>query len=217
MSALDFRVRERKEIREFDHNENVEVRAQIIGNETKARVKIEFVSNKTDNTAVAQEILNMLKLSRTDINNLLETEVAQGEELKERQEAKINIGKVEDIRREDRGVRVAGLDLKEPEPVDDRGREVQPGDDKGREVEPGEDRSDRHSEIDIGNNFSEVEFELEFVLRTTSRSEIVDGIFQKLSTLTVENVLNSLEKARLAVVEEKGKQLCFEIYIYNLE
>ena len=188
LSALDFRVENRKEIREFDQNEVVEVRAKIIGNATKARVKIEFVSNKTDNSAVAQEILNMLKLSRSDIDNLLETEVARGEELKERQEARIKIGTVEDIRRE-------------VEPGDDRGVVTETGD-VSREDQSDdrrEDRSDSHSEIGIGNNFSEVEFELEFVLNTTSRSEIVDGIFQKLSTLTVQNVLNSLEKARLEI------------------
>lgn len=244
ISALDFRVRERREIREFNQNEVVEVRAKIIGNVTNARVKVEFVSNKTDNTAIAKEILDMLNLSRTAIDNLLETEVLQREELKERQEVRIIAGKVTDIRREDRreleaerggagevqigdvrredrGVRVAGLNLRETEPGDTRGREVEPGDDRGRVAETGdirredrrddssEDRRDSHSEIGIGNNFSEVEFELEFVLSTTSRSEIVDGIFQKLSTLTVPDVLNSVEKARLEIKQriEDRRQL----------
>ncbi len=244
LNALDFRVRERREIRDFDQNEVVEVRAKIIGNATKARVRIEFVSSRTDETAIAQEILDMLNLSRTDIDNLLEMEIAQREELKEKQELRIIAGKVTDIRREDRreleaerggageveigdvrredrGVRVAGLDLRETEPGDDRGREVQPGDDRGRVAETGdirredrrddrrEDRRDSHSEIGIGNNFSEVEFELEFVLSTTSRPDIVDGIFQKLSTLTVQDVLNSLEKARLEIkqqIEDRRQQ-----------
>ncbi len=225
-SALDFRTRERREIREFNQSEVVEVRAKIIGNATKARVKVEFVSSKTDNTAIAQEILDMLNLSRTDIDNLLETEVAQREELKDRQEVRIVAGKVTDIRREDRreleaerggagevqigdvrredrGVRVAGLDLRETEPGDDRGGAVQPGDDRGRAAETGdvigEGRIDRKSEIGIGNNFSEIQFESEFILSTVDRSGIVDGIFQKLSALTVQDVLNSLEKARLEI------------------
>ncbi len=243
LNALDFRVKERREIREFDQNEVVEVRAKIIGNVTKAKVKVEFVSSRTDETAIAQEILDMLNLSRTDIDNLLEMEIGQREELKEKQEARIIAGKVmdirredrreleaerggatevqrEDVRREDRGVRVAGLNLREPEPGDDRGKEVQSSDDRGREAETGdirrEDRRDdssedrdRHSEIGIGNNFSEVEFELEFVLTTTTRSEIVDGIFQKLSTLTVQDVLNSLEKAKLEIkqrIEDRREQ-----------
>ncbi len=226
LNTLDFRTSERREIREFNQSEKVEVRAKIIGNATKARVKIEFVSSKTDNTAIAQEILDMLNLSISDIDNLLETEVAQGEELKERQEARIVAGKITDIRREDRreleaerggagevqtgdvrredrGVRVAGLDLRETEPGDDRGGAVQPGDDRGRAAETGnvrrEDRIDRKSEIGVGNNFSEVQFESEFILSTVNRSGIVDGIFQKLSALTVQDVLNSLEKARLEI------------------
>lgn len=247
MQALDFRVDDRKEIRKFDQNEVVEVRAKIIGNATRARVKVVFVSNKTDNNAISQEILNMLSLSRTNIDYLLEVEVSQGEDLKERQEARVIEGKITDIRREDRkepeaerggvgevqigdlrredrGVSVSGIDLKETEPGDDRGREVEPRDDRGREVEPGddrglvaetgdvsredqsndrgEDRRDSHSEIGIGNNFSEVEFELEFILNTTSRSEIVDGIFQKLSTLTVQDVMNSVEESRLEIKQQ---------------
>ncbi len=224
LNILDFRVRERKEIREFNQNENIEVRAEIIGNATKAKVKVEFVSSKTDNNAIAQEILDMLNLSRTDLDNLLEMEIAQREELKEKQEARIIAGKVTDIRREDRreleaerggevqrgdvkredrGVRVAGLNLRETEPGDDRGMAAETGDIRR------EDRSDRHTEIGVGNNFSEVQFESVFILNTADRSEIVDGIFERLSALTVQDVLNSLEKARLEIkqqIEDRRQQ-----------
>lgn len=224
LNSLEFMIRERREIREIDENEDIEVRAKIIGNVTKARVKVEFITNETELTAISQEILDKLNLSKTAIDNLVDIEVAQRDELRESLEARISIGEIRDtrredrreperggageagdVRREDRSVRTAKLDLREDESGDDRGRgrEIEAGDDKGRESETGdvrrEDRRDRHSEIGIGNNFSEVEFEIEFVLSTTSRSEIVDGIFQKLSALTEQDVLNSLEKAKLEI------------------
>ncbi len=194
IGALELRVKERREIREIDENEDIEVRAKIIGNKTKARIKVEFVTNETELGAISQEILAKLNLGKTAIDNLLEIEVGGREELKENQEARISIGKIRDIRREDR------IDL-EVERGDDGGRGAETND--SRREDRRDDRSDRHSEIGVGNNFSDVEFELGFVLNTVNRIEIVDGIFQKLSTLTVQDVLSSLEKARL----EEGQRL----------
>ena len=199
LSALELRVRERREIREINENEDIEVRAKIIGNVTKARIKVEFVTNETELGAISQEILDKLNLGKTAIDNLLEIDVDGTEELKDKQEARISIGKIRDIRKEDR------IDL-EVERGDDRGRG--PETDDSRREDRRDDRSDRHSEIGVGNNFSEVEFELEFVLNTVNRIEIVDRMFQKLSALTVQDVLSSLEKARLEKeqrLEERGE------------
>ncbi len=222
LNSMEFRIRDRRVIREINESEDIEVRAKIIGNATEARVRVEFVTNRTDLTAVSQEITDKLNLSKTAIDNLLEIETAQRDDLRERQEARISSGKISDLRREDRGIRAAALELKEGEPGDDRGgaREAEIGDDRGggKEVQVGDDRGkaddvrkedrredirDKHSEIGIGNNFSEVEFELEFVLNTVNRTEIVDGIFQKLSALSVQDVLNSLENARLEIKQKR--------------
>ncbi len=243
LNSLEFRVRERREIREINETEKLQVRAKIIGNATKARVRVEFVTDKTDLTAIAQEILDRLNLSETSIDNLLEIEVAQREELRERQEARISTGKIIDIRREDRRdpeaqlsgvageigdvrredrvVRAAAFELREDEPGDDRGgnREVEAGDDRGMAGETGdvrredwrEDRRDRHSDIGIGNNFSEVGFETEFVLNTVDRPEIVNGIFRKLSVLMVQDVLNSVEKAKIEIKQKMEDRRELEI------
>lgn len=199
IGALELRVKERREIREINENEDIEVRAKIIGNKTKARIKVEFVTNETELGAISQEILAKLNLGKTAIDNLLEIEVGGREELKENQEARISIGKIRDIRKEDR------IDL-EVERGDHGGRGPETND--SRREDRRDDRSDRHSEIGVGNNFSDVEFELGFVLNTVNRIEIVDGIFQKLSALTVQDVLSSLEKARLEEgqrFEERGE------------
>ncbi len=47
------------------------VRAEIIGNRTDARVEVRFVSANTNKTAIAEEILDKLKLNRSEIASLI--------------------------------------------------------------------------------------------------------------------------------------------------
>ncbi len=225
LSVLEVRVRELRGIRAFE-KEETEVRAEIVGNDTEVRVKVEFVSNKTDPAAIAQEILARFNLSRDMIDNLLEIQVAEQEDLVERLRAKARVGEMKEGRRgsnrgrdggDDRGgrddgsVRASGfwekVDLREDEAGDDRGGrggDDRRGRDGGRE---GEIRDDREGRMVAGMNFTEVEAEFRFPLfNTTTRAGIVEGTFQKLSNLTVERILQVLEFRELKQKREERRE-----------
>lgn len=118
LSVLEVRVRELRGIRAFEREE-IEVRAEIVGNDTEVRVKVEFVSNKTDPGDIAQEILSTFNLTRAMIDNLLETQVGGREDLVERLRAEAKAARMREDRRgrdgEDRVLIAAGTRFTEVE------------------------------------------------------------------------------------------------------
>lgn len=66
------------------------------------------------------------------------------------------------------------------------------------------------AEAVVRGNVSKVEFEYRFPLNVTNRSDIAEGIYQKLSTLTSDDVLNVLEikiKKERAEVKQKEEKI----------
>ncbi|MDW7726898.1 MAG: DUF5667 domain-containing protein [Candidatus Methanoperedens sp.] len=78
--------------------EEIEVKAEISGNITKVKVKVEFVSDSTDNNTIAQEILDRMRMERDAISGLINIESRDEEEPEEsaeklKAEAKsVNVG-----------------------------------------------------------------------------------------------------------------------------
>jgi len=116
-------------------NNYLKLNARIIDNKTQIELKLNFISNKTDNLTIADEILNQIKLSKDNISNALEIKNSKYEEQKSILKAKATIG-----------INVSGISV-----------------------------------------------DYVFTLDKTNRTEIIDGIFTKISTLTKADILNVLE------------------------
>lgn len=113
----------------------MKLNARIIDNKTQIELKLNFISNKTDNLSIANDIVNQLKLSKENISNVLEIENSTNGALKSILEAKAS----------------------------------------------------------IGTNVSGISVDYMFTLDKTNRTEIIDGIFNNISTLTRADILNVLE------------------------
>jgi len=132
LNVLDIRSEDsieiRREIGRSMESENLEIKAGTFAGSSEVKVELEFLTEKNESTAIAQEIRNKLNLRREEIDNIL------------RQEAK-----------DDQVSLREKLDI----------------------------------EVDVENGASVLKVELRFPLNTTGRSEIVERIYQKLSTLTI--------------------------------
>lgn len=126
--------KEKKEDRD-EIDEEIKVKAKIISNETQVEVEIKFRSNSTENTTIAQEILNKLRLDKDNISSLLKIENKGDEKLKDYLKA----------------------------------------------------------EAEVKMNVSRVEAEYWFALNETNRTEIIDGVYKKLSVLTAGDIQKVLE------------------------
>jgi hypothetical protein len=133
----------------IEKEEVTKVKAEVVGNVTQAKVKVKFMSTVTEREILASEILNKLKLGKETISNLLEIEIEEEKELKERLRA----------------------------------------------------------EVKIKEGISKVKTKFEFTLDTTDRDEIIDGIYDKLSALTIEDITNVLE------IEVEEKEIEIEVKI----
>ena len=141
------RVREREEI---------EVKAEISGNSTKVKVKVEFVSGSTESSTIAQEILDRMRMERDAISGLIKIETDEEEE----------------------------------------------GDETEEESEEMVDKLEAEAEtMRVG---TKVEAEYEFVLDTADETGIIDAVYQKLSALTLENILDVLEIENSRMEDDAG-------------
>jgi hypothetical protein len=109
--------------------------ARIIDNKTQVEIKLNIVSDKTDNLSIANEILNEFRLSKDNISGMLKIEDFENLELKTILEAQAK----------------------------------------------------------IGLNVSSINVDYMFALDSTNRTEIIDGIHNKLSNLTKADILDVLE------------------------
>lgn len=132
LDVLDIRSEDRIEIRrEIERSmesENLEIKAETFANSSDVKVELEFLTEKNESTAIAQEIRNKLNLRREEIDDILKLE-AKDDQISLREKLEI--------------------------------------------------------EVEAENGASGLKVELRFPLNTTSRSQIVERIYQKLSTLTI--------------------------------
>ena len=113
----------------------LKLNARIIDNKTQVEIKLNIVSDKTDNLSIADEILNEFRLSKDNISGMLKIEDLENLELKTILEAQAK----------------------------------------------------------IGLNVSSINVDYMFALNSTNRTEIIDGIHNKLSNLTKADILDVLE------------------------
>ncbi len=133
-------------IREIER-EKIEIKAKIIGNATQVKVEVKFLTNSTENSTIAQDILGKIRLSSENISRIMGFEAEEEEEegLKTELEAKAR-------------------------------------------VEPGA---------------TKVEAEYKFSLNTTNRTEILEGVYETLWALTVDDVTEVL---KINAAEELGAE-----------
>lgn len=133
-------------IREIER-EKIEIKAKIIGNVTQVKVEVKFLTNSTENSTIAQDILAKIRLSSENISRIIDIEAEEEEEkeLKTELEAEAK-------------------------------------------VEPGA---------------TKVEAEYKFPLNTTNRTEILEGVYEKLRALTVDDVTEVL---KISAAEELGTE-----------
>lgn len=108
---------------------------RIDNNTTQVKVELDFVSNKTDNESIANEIIDQLKLSKDNISSMIRIEDSNDAELK----------------------------------------------------------SSLKAEAKVTANLSEVEVEYKFFFNETNRTEIIKGIYNELSNLESEQIIDVLE------------------------
>ena len=77
-------------VQEF--NNEFKLNARIIDNKTQVEIKLNFISNKTDNLSIADEILKELRMSKDNISNMLKIEDSEVKELKSILESQAKIG-----------------------------------------------------------------------------------------------------------------------------
>ncbi len=129
LTGIDIKQEDRQQDRQVERKEDRFVQAEVIGNAAEVQVRVEFVTPNMDRNAVAQEILNKLKLQQPEVRNLLEMQ---------------------------------------------RENEL--------EVEA-KDRAGVH----------EAELDLRFQLATKDKNQIIDGIRQKVSSVTERQVRDALD------------------------
>lgn len=131
LDVLDIRSEDREISREIERSmesENLEIKAKTFADSSEVKVELEFLTEKTEPAAIAQEIRNKLNLRREEIDDLLKMES-------------------EDDR----------ISLREKLEI----------------------------EAEVENGSRGLKVELRFPVNTTSRSEIIERIYQRLSTLTI--------------------------------
>ncbi|HEY9204570.1 MAG TPA: DUF5667 domain-containing protein [Candidatus Methanoperedens sp.] len=171
------KIEEREERESRDHKEEqLKINAEVIGNATNVKVNLEFETNSTDNSTIAQEILDKLQLSTGNISDILKLE----EDEKEDEEHTTPTPTVAVT-----GTTTTTLTVTPTPEIDEDSKEK------------------LTVRAEIENNISDVKFEYKFQLDVTNRTEIVEGIYQKLSALNLSEVLNVLE---IKVKEEKVRQ-----------
>ncbi|VVB96414.1 Uncharacterised protein [uncultured archaeon] len=174
------KIEEREEEENEDHNEEqLKINAEVIGNATNVKVSLEFETNSTDNSTIAQEILDKLHLSTSNISDILKLEEDEKED--------------EEHTTPTPTVTVTGTSTTTLTPTPEIDENF-------------EEKLTAKAEIE--NNISDVKFEYKFQLDATNRTEIVEGIYQKLSDLNLSEILNVLE---IKVKEEKVRQNKVEI------
>lgn len=83
-----------EEVEIDEEREKLEVKAKILDNATQVKVEVKFVTNKTENFTIANEILNKIKFASENINSLIKIEAEEEEEkekLKEKLEAEAKV------------------------------------------------------------------------------------------------------------------------------
>lgn len=70
----------------------LKLEAYLIDNNTQVDVELNFVSNKTDNNSIADEILNELRLSKENISSMIKIEDSDDNELKSDLEVQARVG-----------------------------------------------------------------------------------------------------------------------------
>ncbi len=173
------KVEEREERESRDHKEEqLKINAEVIGNVTDVKVSLEFETNSTDNSTIAQEILDKLQLSTGNISDILKLENDEENEEHATPTPTVTVT----------GTTTTTLTTT-PEIDEYLGEKLT-------------------AKAEIENNISDVKFEYKFQLDATNRTEIVQGIYQKLSDLNLSEILNVLE---IKVKEEKVRQNKVEI------
>jgi len=168
--------RQRVRVREIEV-ERKEIRAEIRGNEAEVRIRVKFLSDGTDRDAITRQVLEKIKLNKDDINNLIEIETEAGAT-----PTATATGTP--------GATPAATGT--PIPAGTPTATGTPGATPGATPsvtgtpEAAEDRL--KVEAEAGRGISEVEAELRFRLNTADRNEIVEGIFQKVSDLKIDDI-----------------------------
>lgn len=85
-------VRKEKKGDRDEIDEGVQIKAKISGNDTQVEVRIKFRSNNTENTTIAQEIVDKLRLSKDNISSLLKIENKGDGKLKDYLKAEAEVG-----------------------------------------------------------------------------------------------------------------------------
>jgi len=83
-----------EEVEIEEEREKIEVKAKILENATRVEVEIKFVTNKTENFTIADEILNRIEFINENINSLIKIEEEEEEEkekLREELEAEAEV------------------------------------------------------------------------------------------------------------------------------
>lgn len=148
---------EKEEDRE-EIEEKIKVKAEIIGNVTKVKVEVKFLSNNTEKTALAEEILNKLKLGRENISDLLEIE----------EEDSVSTPTVTAT-----GTPTATL--------------------TATPIATSELKEKLEAKVEVERGITKVEAEFKFLLNTTNTSGIIEGTYQRLTALTIGDILNKLD------------------------
>lgn len=81
-----------REDREESEEENIKIKAEILGNDTEVKVSVNFKSDNVTNFTIANEILGKFQLSAENINTLLTVENMDDGELNTELEAEAKIG-----------------------------------------------------------------------------------------------------------------------------
>ena len=158
--------RQRVRIREIGIDRR-EIETEIRGNATEVKVKVKFLSDSNDSDAIRRQVLDKIKLGRNDINNLIKVETEAG--------ATATPTITGTARATGTATpTVTGTPIPARTPV------------VTGTPEATEDRL--KIQVEAGRGVSEVEAEFKFNLNTADMNAIAEGIFQKLSALTIDDM-----------------------------
>ncbi|MDJ1423113.1 MAG: DUF5667 domain-containing protein [Candidatus Methanoperedens sp.] len=172
--------RQRIRIREIEI-EKREIKTEIRGNAAEVKIRVKFRSDSTDRDAITRQVLDRIKLAKDDINNLIEIETEDGATPTATATVTGTPG-VTSTPTTAASPTITGTPTATGTAATTPAVTGTP--------EAAEDRL--KIEVEAGRGVSEVEAELRFSLNTTDRDEIVEGIFQKVSALTIDDI-NRLE------------------------
>lgn len=157
---------QRVRIREIEI-EKREIKIEIFGNAARVDVRVKFLSSSKDRDVIAQEVLKKIRLSKDDINNLIEIQTVA---------PTATPGATSPA--------VTGTPTATPAVTGTPGPARTPV--VTGTPEAAEDRL--RVRVDAGKDVSEVEVELRFGLNTADRNQIVEGVFQKVSALKIDDI-----------------------------